>query len=161
MKTCFKCSQELPLSEFYVHKQMADGHLNKCKDCTRKDTADRVSVLSKDPLWLDGEMERHRNKSRRYREEGRAIPLSPEKKREVNSKYNHRFPEKHIARRAVRIAVKSGNLIPMPCVKCGDVDAEGHHEDYSKPLDVIWLCPKHHSERHVEIRRKERLKTIH
>ena len=37
-KTCFKCGKLLPLSSFYKHSGMADGHLNKCKDCTRNDT---------------------------------------------------------------------------------------------------------------------------
>lgn len=37
-KTCFKCNQVKPLNRFYKHKQMGDGHLNKCKDCTKSDT---------------------------------------------------------------------------------------------------------------------------
>ncbi len=44
-------------------------------------------------------------------------------------------------------------IIPQPCERCGSPKVHGHHEDYSKPLEVMWLCTKHHGERHRELRR--------
>jgi hypothetical protein len=36
---------------------------------------------------------------------------------------------------------------------CGTQDrVQAHHEDYSRPLDVVWLCPTHHKARHREMR---------
>lgn len=60
-----------------------------------------------------------------------------------------RHPEKHKARDAVKRAKKSGKLIPQPCFICGETKVHAHHEDYSKPLDVKWMCVKcHHAEHH-------------
>lgn len=56
------------------------------------------------------------------------------------------------ARRLVKRAIKSGALIKKPCVRCGNKKVEAHHTDYSKPLDVVWLCRPHHLEEH---RRKD------
>ena len=50
------------------------------------------------------------------------------------------------ARDAVYRAKKRGDLVSQPCEACGDEIAEAHHEDYAKPLEVRWLCYRHHRE---------------
>lgn len=52
------------------------------------------------------------------------------------------------ANRKVASAIKKGQLERKPCEVCGSENAEAHHDDYNKPLDVRWLCPKCHTEWH-------------
>jgi hypothetical protein len=44
--------------------------------------------------------------------------------------------------------ISRGKIKRLPCEVCGKVKSQGHHDDYAKPLEVIWLCHKHHRERH-------------
>lgn len=156
MKTCFKCNQLKPFSDFYKHPKMTDGLLGKCKSCTKKDTADRAAEKAKDPLWIESELERHRNKSRRYREGGLVRKLTAEETRLKNARQAERHPVKMKARQAVSNALRDGKLHRQPCRDCGSQKSHAHHDDYSKPLEVIWLCAKHHAEHHVELRRQQR-----
>ena len=62
---------------------------------------------------------------------------------------NERHPEKIRARELLALAVLRGDVKKLPCCVCGtDKDIQAHHPDYSKPLDVQWLCRKHHREIH-------------
>lgn len=58
-------------------------------------------------------------------------------------------PAKFRARIALNSAVRRGLLSRQPCEVCGAEQVEGHHEDYSRPLDVRWLCSQHHRELHL------------
>lgn len=155
MKTCFKCLLSKPLDEFYSHPRMADGHLNKCKACSRSDTAKRKTENKKNPDWIEKEILRSRLKSRRERAEGKYRGNRTDET-DRSRRFREKNPLKYKAHNLVNNAIRSGKITPLPCVICGE-KAQAHHEDYSKPLDVIWYCPQHHSERHVEIRRLERL----
>ena len=53
-------------------------------------------------------------------------------------------------------AVERGVLIKTPCVKCGSEDRiQGHHNDYNKPLEVVWLCDPCHRKLHFEMRKEK------
>lgn len=63
--------------------------------------------------------------------------------------YSYKNPHKYAAHVAVAAAVIGAALCPQPCEKCGnDVRVDGHHPDYSKPLDVVWLCRSCHAKEH-------------
>lgn len=55
---------------------------------------------------------------------------------------------KNKARHVSKHAIRKGRLVRLPCEKCGEPKTEAHHDDYSKPLEVRWLCRKHHVEIH-------------
>lgn len=162
-KKCFKCGKVKPLSEFYTQSRMADGHLNKCKECTKKDA--RENYLR--DIEATREKERKRNNSKE-RVEYRRLKAKekresdPEKyrlaKKRYNQKYRERDRQKDRARGIVFYNLSIGKIKnPCVCSRCGAGGyIEAHHEDYSKPLDVVWLCDACHKERHNEIRRIQR-----
>lgn len=57
-----------------------------------------------------------------------------------------------IARSIANVAVKRGKLTRKPCSECGAETAEKHHHDYSKPLEVTWLCRPCHMAEHKRLK---------
>lgn len=53
------------------------------------------------------------------------------------------------AHRKAAYARSTGKLKAAPCVVCGNPHVEGHHPDYAKPLEVVWLCARHHTDLHA------------
>ena len=60
-----------------------------------------------------------------------------------------RHPEREQAKRLVYRALRSGRLVREPCKICGASDVQAHHADYTRPLDVEWLCTAHHARIHT------------
>lgn len=133
MKRCFKCGETKPLNQFYRHSKMADGHLNKCKECAKADVGGNYA--------LRREQYQAYERSRQQRPERRAA------KGEYQRRYRARNPLKRAAREAVADALEHGRLMKGPCAICGTTDrVEAHHHDYTQPLNVRWLCFRHHRE---------------
>jgi hypothetical protein len=70
--------------------------------------------------------------------------------KEKKATWRKNFPERKSAHNKVFRALKAGVIFKQPCFVCGDA-AEAHHPDYSRPLDVVWLCPSHHRQAHLII----------
>lgn len=60
---------------------------------------------------------------------------------------------KQAARKLAHKAAKAGKIEKLPCefADCTQVKVEAHHPDYSKPLEVLWLCRAHHLELHKQL----------
>jgi len=67
----------------------------------------------------------------------------------AQSKWSDLHPKRRAANIAVTNAVRNGKLKKIPCFECGATNVEAHHPDYDQPLDVVWLCVKHHKEVHA------------
>lgn len=131
LKVCFKCGAEKPLSDFYKHPKMADGHVNKCKECNKKDV--RENRKDKVDYYRAYDRERGSRQDPSY-----------------NKEYRERYPKKYAAHTLVNNSVRDGKLIPQVCEVCGNINSVAHHDDYDKPLDVRWLCQAHHVQWHKE-----------
>jgi predicted RNA-binding Zn-ribbon protein involved in translation (DUF1610 family) len=144
MKTCRKCGQEKPETDFHRSRTAADGRQGWCKVCR---VASKRKQRAANP-------EHYRARAREHRKTEAAMKRHYE--------YKQRNREKVLAHKAVNRAIAAGRLVrPLACPSCGatDVQIHAHHEDYSRQLDVEWLCPRCHAVAHADLwaARSERL----
>ena len=92
-----------------------------------------------------------REYQRRYKKEYKKRPgvLARLAARARQLRKNPLYLRQEAARRAVRIAIERGELVRLTCETCGMSPTDGHHEDYSKPLVVRWLCRQCHATLHA------------
>jgi len=157
MKKCFKCLEKKDLSAFYKHPMTADGHLNKCKICTRKDSIDNRNKNIEHYLMYDrmrGSLP-HRVLARKNYSKTEA---GKNTKAKSNKKWIKNNPEKRAAHIILGNRLREGKVKRKNCEKCGKRKSQAHHEDYSKPLKVKWLCIKCHSFRHKILDLKKSIK---
>lgn len=127
---CTVCNKELERTDFY--KRWHHGPYRRCKDCDR----------------LTGRQNRKNNpetfkkKDKSYYERHKLEIIEKRKK-----KYQEDKP-KHRAHYLVKQALYKGELLRKNCETCGDVKSLAHHDDYTKPLDVRWLCATCHMRHH-------------
>lgn len=128
-RQCRRCGLVKPITSFDVSQSIPVFYRRRtCRDCRGVDK--RRDALRR------GDTERYRRK--------RAARMA-----------NEASSAKQQARFAVQAAVKAGRMLRQPCEVCGAAMTHGHHDDYSKPLEVRWLCPEHHKAHHDAMKAKE------
>ena len=118
------------------------------KTCTKCKTKKPLQDYNKSTKSKDGHQSWCRSCSNvASKEEAR---LNPDKVLARIKKSQLKYPERKRAGNMVNNAVRDGRLTKQPC-HCGETRVQGHHEDYSKPLDVEWLCIKCHSKSETKV----------
>ncbi len=145
-KVCSTCKKEKRLTEFHKNKTKKDGLAYQCKVCVK--LREESEEIRKYRLkYLKSEKGMAVKEKYSSSEDGRRAAVRATKKYDKNN------PLKRIAQNKLNGAVRFKKIKRMPCEVCGSISKiHGHHKDYDKPLEVIWLCRQHHAELHKEIK---------
>ena len=155
MKKCKKCLEILPYDFFYQKKGSKDGYENVCTEC--KKSKARANRAKNREHYLAYDRERN---STLKRIEERKEHGSSYKGKLAQSRYKQANANtvKSKAQLAAKIAIQKGEIQkPLQCEKCKKftLELQAHHEDYSRPLDVIFLCIPCHNMADANRRKRE------
>lgn len=157
MKECNRCKEFKLKDDFFKNKSTRDGLYTLCKSCVKKRREQYFKTengKAKRKIYIakaNEEAKRGGNIGQKKWAKKNQDKTSANEKR-----WTLKNPEKRIAHHAVRNAIYHGLLIKRPCEQCGNPKSQGHHPDYSKPLEVIWLCAQCHALEHKLEREKAR-----
>jgi len=148
---CSACNDSLPVHSFHKDESKKTGRQGKCKSCCSRYSKSWYLQNYTTQRKIHSEW-RNKNKPQidiyqKVNQPSRTI--QQRKRRQQN-------PIVHRAHRKVKYAIATGKLIVGLCAHCGispkKVKMHAHHEDYNKPLEIIWLCPSCHRISHSENR---------
>lgn len=159
---CTSCLKEKTPDCFYFYRGRYRRNCLEChkKWCRANYVKNKKKMYEQSRIYKKNNPEKNRQWQKdyvlRYPERqlarGRLWRLTQsgiKSRRATYKRCNDKHPEKRQARNALNYAIYSGKIKRMPCSQCG-VKAEAHHEDYSKPLEVLWLCKRHHQQHHQQ-----------
>lgn len=107
-----------------------------CREARRKQGAE----------YRASHVEAERKRARLWAQTDRA--LNPHRYIAAAQRDARVHPERAVARHRVWSEIRSGRMARGRCEVCGAEYTHAHHDDYSRPLEVRWLCPVHHKEVH-------------
>jgi len=133
MKVCSSCKVEKSESDFQIRRESKDGLTFACKACLKIRDKNR-----------DNDSRRQKRREYQKTEAGKQAH-----KRAMDA-YHKRYPMKYASHVITGNAIRDGKLIQASeCSVCKSTEKiEGHHDDYTKPLEVRWLCESCHKEWH-------------
>jgi hypothetical protein len=146
MKTCGKCEVEKDESEFCKKTAAPSGLQPHCKPCMA--LAQR-KYYARHTEKLNAATREFRARHQEYYSDYQAAYRASGKMKEALEKWNAKNPRKIGAHRILLKAIKDGDLVREPC-HCGNPKSHAHHNDYSKPMEVLFLCAQHHKDHHRE-----------
>ena len=147
-KTCTKCGKEKPFGDFYRARRRTEARQGQCKEC--------VKARARESRANNIEHCRASDRARGnlpHRVAARAEYLLTERGKAASSAAKKRYIERNKEKREAHVvlgnALRDGRVKKLPCEVCGSINrVQAHHDDYSKPLTVRWLCSKHHASIH-------------